>query len=195
MVPLLLFLYHSVWGIILCGALCLVKNESSGSTFSFISVSQKTLPNGHDSDVNHWVVKDCYKMYHFCCLWLQDVLKCTDIELDWMFKLSFAYDIVNVSSKIPLDWYVLYVNRARLFPGLVWHCWFTCRGWSTSTRVAWSPMATWNPARVWWTADFRSNSLALDCGSSNTALNTKSSLWKIPNLKVNSSIDHGSRTE
>ncbi|KAM9561811.1 guanylate cyclase 2G [Salvelinus alpinus] len=26
---------------------------------------------------------------------LKDVLKCTDIELDWMFKLSFAYDIVN----------------------------------------------------------------------------------------------------
>ncbi|CAB1312192.1 unnamed protein product, partial [Coregonus sp. 'balchen'] len=24
-----------------------------------------------------------------------DVLRCTDIELDWMFKLSFAYDIVN----------------------------------------------------------------------------------------------------
>ncbi|XP_062331330.1 guanylate cyclase 2G [Osmerus eperlanus] len=26
---------------------------------------------------------------------LKDVLRCQDIELDWMFKLSFAYDIVN----------------------------------------------------------------------------------------------------
>lgn len=35
-----------------------------------------------------------------CCVvvfFLQDVLKSTDVELEAMFKLSFAYDIVNVS--------------------------------------------------------------------------------------------------
>jgi len=32
----------------------------------------------------------------FLCAF-QDVLRASDIELDWMFKLSFAYDIVNVS--------------------------------------------------------------------------------------------------
>lgn len=31
---------------------------------------------------------------------LQDVLKASDVELDGMFKLSFAYDIVNVSQFI-----------------------------------------------------------------------------------------------
>lgn len=31
---------------------------------------------------------------------LKDVFRASDVDLEWMFKLSFAYDIVNVSMLI-----------------------------------------------------------------------------------------------
>lgn len=44
-------------------------------------------------------LKDSSKFSHIVLIFffLQDVLKGSDVDLEWMFKLSFAYDIVNVS--------------------------------------------------------------------------------------------------
>lgn len=38
----------------------------------------------------------------------QDVLQSNEIDLDWMFKLSFAYDIVNVSMCNAIHFHTLY---------------------------------------------------------------------------------------
>ncbi|XP_072280882.1 guanylate cyclase 2G-like [Pyxicephalus adspersus] len=43
---------------------------------------------------------------------LKDVLQNNDIELDWVFKLSFAYDIVNVSL---LHLFLQWLKKGRLF--------------------------------------------------------------------------------
>lgn len=52
----------------------------------------------HWTELSHMLV---YTSLSYCCSTplsiLQDVLKASDVELDGMFKLSFAYDIVNVS--------------------------------------------------------------------------------------------------
>ena len=47
----------------------------------------------------------CVEMGHVCTLWmychkgsLRDVLDSSQIRIDWLFKLSFAYDIASVST-------------------------------------------------------------------------------------------------
>lgn len=44
-----------------------------------------------------WIIGWYCFVFFFSFLVLQDIFKDSDVELDRMFKLSFAYDIVNVS--------------------------------------------------------------------------------------------------